>query len=150
MAKQFLNGADVAAHLQEVGRKRMAKGMAGNPLRKTSSKYCVPDRPLYYGLMKMVAAKLSTLGLDVRTSCGKHPLPGPLAAGARELASKRFRQLDPSATTCEIALMLFLHSFQLSGKIGLHHQRQHSDAVFPPLSLPHHNLVPSDVDVLHT
>ena len=91
MTKKFLDGSDVAIVLEEVGGKRVPQGVTSRRLGDAGVSHGVFDRPLQDGFVKVMTAALASLAVDVEPGGGKHPLPGPLAAGIRILASQRPR-----------------------------------------------------------
>lgn len=98
--------------------------MAGRALRDARREDSAAYGVLDYGFMQVVAALLSRLALDVGARGGKDPLPGPLAAGGRELLRQRPGKLDPPGTVYEVALVLGPHAPEVRGKLGLNEQRR--------------------------
>ena len=91
MTKKLLDGSDVAIVLEQVGGKRVPQGVTRRRLGDAGVAHGVFDRALQDGLMEVMPAALAGLAVDIEPSGGKHPLPGPLAAGIRILASQRRR-----------------------------------------------------------
>src|SRR5262245_56197564 len=78
VAEQLLDGADVPAGLQEVGRERVTEGVARGPLLDPSTAHGVFDGTQQRGLVKMMAPSLPGGALHIDARRREHPLPPPL------------------------------------------------------------------------
>jgi hypothetical protein len=83
VAEQLLDGADVVAALQKVGRERVPKAVAGGGLREVRAERGRAHGPLQNRLVQMVAPDLRRIAIAVGAGRGEEPLPGPLAARVR-------------------------------------------------------------------
>ena len=63
--EQFLHGADIVAVLEQVGRERMAEGVARCRLRDARAADGIPDGTLHDGLVQVVPAPLARDALDI-------------------------------------------------------------------------------------
>ena len=131
-------------------RERVAEGMAGGALRDRRPLECVPHSALKHGFVQVVASALAGRTLDVDASGGEHPLPGPFPAGVRMLAREGRRQLHPPGAMAKIDLVLLLGQRQVPGQLRLHDGRQHRHPVLVPLAATDGELVPREVNVLHS
>ncbi len=75
VAEELLDGAEVAAVLEEMGGEGVAKGMAGGPLRNSRREDGSAHGLLKDGLVQVVPAALSALLVSVEVCGGKDPLP---------------------------------------------------------------------------
>lgn len=78
--EQLLDGADVAALLEEMGGEGVAKSMTGGPVRDSRREDGSSHGLLEDGLVQMVPSVLSALLVNVEARGRKDPLPGPLPA----------------------------------------------------------------------
>ena len=83
-----MHGADVAAVLEQMGRKGVAQGVTRRALRNTGAPDGVLDGALQHGLVQMVAAPLTGFPVDVDAGGVKNPLPWPFASGVRSPADR--------------------------------------------------------------
>ncbi len=72
------------------------RGGGGRALGDAGLEHNAAHGVLQQGLVQVVVATLARLALGVDARRGKHPLPGPLAAGVGQLARERVGQLDPA------------------------------------------------------
>src|SRR6187402_3583853 len=96
----------------------------------------------------MVSPSLSARGIAVLTSRRKHPVPWPLASGARQLARQTLRQCHPSSSPTEVLLVLPSHCRQMRTQRRLYSLRQRCDAVLPAFATPDGDLPAIQGDVL--
>src|SRR5207244_11777060 len=105
---------------------------------------------LHDGLVEMMAAALAGNSLDVEPSGRKHPLPGPLAAGVRILASQRPRQLDPACALPEVEVVLLLDDVQMPGQLDADDGRKRRGPVFVAFAGADDDLIAPEIDILHS
>jgi hypothetical protein len=75
VAKQFLNGADIVTGREQMGRKRMAKAMAGHRFGDLRSSYRDLDRPLDHGIIKMMSfGPFATEKAEGKRFCARYGL----------------------------------------------------------------------------
>src|SRR5262245_42803134 len=96
MAEERLHGANVVSVLEEMGGKRVPKGVTGDALRDADSLRGGADGVLQDGFVQVMAAPLAGFRVAVRPRCGEDPLPAPITPGTRRLARQRQRQLHPT------------------------------------------------------
>ena len=73
-----MDGSNVVAGLQEVGRERMAKGVTGDVFRHAGGAGGVADRALKDGLVQVVTPTAPCFLVKVSARRGENPLPQPL------------------------------------------------------------------------
>lgn len=105
MSHQLLDGADVVAVLQEVGRERVTKGVAGAVFLDSGFMHCALDGALKVGVVEPVAAELARLAVDDRLWIRERPLPGEAEGSIRVLAREGVGQIGAAATAREVALV---------------------------------------------
>jgi hypothetical protein len=84
--------------------------------------------------VEVVAADLAGLPMLVGPGGGKHPLPGPLAAGVRVLAREGGGELDPAGAPAEVVAVLGVGGSQVgpNGWAGLRREDRRAVArAFP-------------------
>lgn len=77
MAEQLLDGADVAAGLEEVGGERVPEGVAGDALRDARELCRAPHGLLEDGLVEMVSEALAGDGVQPSATAYPAGVRGP-------------------------------------------------------------------------
>ena len=77
MAEELLDGADVGSAFEEMGGEGVPEGVAGGGFGDAGDADGLLDCSLENRLMKMMAAGVAGVPIDVETRCGEDPLPGP-------------------------------------------------------------------------
>ena len=85
VAEELLDGTDVVAVFQEVGRERVAQRVAGDPLPQTHLPHGNLHSSLDDGFVQVVSAELARPLVPVEPGCGKEPLSSQLACWSRGL-----------------------------------------------------------------
>ena len=134
VTEQLLDGANVAAALEQVGGERVAEGVAGRALGDSGSEHGPPDGLLEHGLVQVVAAALPRLGVQVEPGCGEDLLPGPVPPRIRELVAERVGELDPAGAGSEIAPVLLPRTLDVGAEVGPDRRRQHTVTWLRPKS----------------
>src|SRR2546425_506667 len=106
VAEQLLDGSDVVAALQKVGRKRMAQGVAARGLGDAGLAYGNLDEPLQDGLVQVMAPPLPRLEVAIPPGGGEYPLPSPLARGVGVFLREGAGELDVPPAMSQIVLVL--------------------------------------------
>ena len=86
MPEQFLDGPDIIAILQEVGREGMAECVRCDPLFYPGELGGFADGTLDGGFVDVVALDLSGDGVGRQSGCGEDVLPDPLLVGSASVA----------------------------------------------------------------
>jgi len=149
VTEQLLDGSDVVAVLQQVGRERVAESVARSALRDGRPLESLPHGALEDGFVQVVAPVLAGGALHVHAGGGEHPLPGPLAAGVRVLARESRRQLHPPRAVPKIVFVLLFHALDVPGQLCLHGRRAHRHPILVPFPAADDELIPTEVDILH-
>jgi hypothetical protein len=89
VSEELLDGADVVALLQKVGRKRMAQGVGSGVFGDASGTDGGFDRTLDDGLMQVVPPPISGSAIDIVTGRWEDPLPRPVAPGGGVFSVQR-------------------------------------------------------------
>ena len=113
VAEELLDGADVFAVLEQVGRKRVAQGVAADLLGDPGGLDGELHGALSGGLVEVVASPMAGFGIDVGSLRGEDPLPAPLAAREGVFAVDGVWELDPAGIACEVAPVEELGSAEL-------------------------------------
>ena len=87
MPQQFLHGANVVAHFEQMRRKAMPKGVATRRLQDPRLSNSGLDRTLNDLLVLMLASEGTGVGIPAQRVGGKHPLPSPLR-GALDICER--------------------------------------------------------------
>ena len=149
MPEEFLDGSDVMAVFQEMGRERVPEGVGAAALGNAR----LPDR-IFHGaledrLVQVVAPALAREPIAVDARGGEDPLPPPVPAGVRVLARQRVGQLDPAGAVPEVSLVLLASALEVGDQRGRDRGRQHRHPIFAALAVADDDLVRREVDVLH-
>ena len=88
---QLLEGPDVVAVLEQVGREGVSKRVAACRLHQTGLPDGAVHGSLDDGFVEMMPAPLAAFRLSVRPGSREQPLPGQLASRVRILAPERVR-----------------------------------------------------------
>jgi len=148
VSEKFLDGTDVIAIFEEVGRKAVAERMAGDAFADAGALDSLVNGALEDGLVHVVSALDFGLGIDPTAVLGKHPLPGPLAGRGGVLLGQRVGQEHPAPALSEV----FLMDAADAGQVVLQQRNQgrgkHRHAVFVSLSRADKHLGPFEIEVL--
>ena len=96
VSEKLLDGPNVVAVFEEVGREGMAKRVARGPLRDASRGHGPFHRALEHGFVEVVTTKSVRSGMSIGAAGGKDPMPRPLSSGLRTLSLDRVGELDPA------------------------------------------------------
>ena len=89
VAEKLLDGPDVVAVFEEMGREGMAKAVAGRSLGERRGARGVADRGLKDGLVEVVAAQLAAARLAMVMRGRNDPLPEHPVTSFRALMASR-------------------------------------------------------------
>src|SRR5215510_1655053 len=92
VTEELLHGADVVAARQEMAGEAVSQGVAARRLRDPRAADRPLDRALHRCLVEVVAPLTPGRAIQVAPARREYPLPGPLAARIRVLASERIRE----------------------------------------------------------
>ena len=113
MPQELLHGPDVVAVLEQVGGKRVPKGMAAHALRDPGAPNRVCDRALHDGFVNVISRGRTELRIAADPRRWKHRLP-PLVGGRVDvLTSNREWQDSPAEPVCQIVVMLAPNDVQM-------------------------------------
>jgi hypothetical protein len=115
--QEFLDGSDVVPAFEQMGRKRMPKGVAGNSFRDPGAKNGFPDGFLEYRFIQMAAVKAPVGGVRKLPVSREHPLPAPLPLRPWVFPCDRSRKFNISPSVPEIFFMLRPDVFEVSLQI---------------------------------
>lgn len=121
VSKEFLDGPDVAAIFEQVGREGVAKRAGRGPLGDARPADRVLDDALEDGLVEVMPVPLPGDAVTVHACRWEHPLPDPLAPRVRILA-RAVAALDPAGAGLEVALVLFADLLEVAGQVCLDHE----------------------------
>ncbi len=127
----------------------MPKHMARHPLADLRDRRRLCNRPLHGGLVQAVPARRPPSRVATNARRREHELPPPLRWRVRILARQRIRQHHPAITSREVALVQAPDLVQLPHQCVYRYHRQRHRSILGPLAVPHHDLSPIEVDVLH-
>lgn len=130
MTEQLLDGADVVAGLEQVGREAVAEAVAGGALRKVGSCAGGAECLLEHGFVEVVAPHLLGVRLAILPRGREHPLPRPLARGLGILASEGAGKLDVSCATRQVRIEETPYSAEVDPQWLPQPGGQHGDAIF--------------------
>jgi hypothetical protein len=147
MARQFLDGTNVAAVFEEMRRERVAEGVQRGSLRNPGAVHGRFDDALKYRFAEMMSSELSSSTVTVRPCRGEYPLPNPLSPRIRVLARERVRKLDPAGAVPQIAPMLFTSLSEVAAQVAFDCRWQHRHPIVA-LGATDDNLIGGEVDVL--
>ncbi len=148
VTEQLLDGADVVAGFEQVGREGVAKGVAGGWLGYAGSLDCGTEAALDHGLVQVVAPELTRGWVEVAASGWEHPLPGPLAMGTRVLGGERTGQCDVAGASDEIRVVLDLDAANMVFEGHSQAVGEQGQTILSAFSAPHGDLAGGEVDVL--
>ncbi len=96
-----------------------------------------------------MAAALVGLAVQVGAGGREDPLPDPLAAGARVLASEGPGQLHPARASADVGFVLVADRLEVLGEVTAGGGGQHRHAILGAFAGAHRDLVAPEVHVLH-
>ena len=88
VAEEGLDGADVVAGLEQVGREAVAEGVRRDALVDAGSAGGAAELALNQGLVEVMTARPARRAVDVGPGGRKEPLPGPGALRPRSLTAR--------------------------------------------------------------
>ena len=148
MPQQFLDRPDVVPALEQVGRKRVAQGVATHGFRESGLHRCGAHGFLDSALVKVVTHESARRFVPEDTSGREHPLPRPLPRGVRVLGRQRAGQSDAPRPRREVRIVKRADT----GEVGLERRPQrdgeHRVPVLVALPFADEDLVALEVDVL--
>ena len=100
-----MDGTDVVAIFEQVGRERVAQGVRRDGLGDSSDGGGLAHRALDDGFVDVMAPNFLGDGIVVGTGGREHPLPNPLAVGVGILAPQGFRQGNGSGARLQVVLV---------------------------------------------
>lgn len=150
VTEEHLDGSDVGAGLEEVGREGMPEGVAAGLLRDAGGEDGLLDRALEYGFVKMMAATLARSAVRVEAGGGEDPLPGPLSAGPSIFLDERVGERHVAGALGQVLLVLETHPFEVAGEVLVNEIGQEGDSVFAALAGSDDDLTSVEIDVLHS
>jgi hypothetical protein len=106
------------------------------------------DSALQDGFMDMVTTALARLAIGIEAGRGKHPLPGPFAAGVLVLLAERARERNVIRTVAEGELVLGIDSLDVVGEVGVNRFGEEGDSVFASFARSDDDMASVEVDVL--
>ncbi len=89
-------------------------GAAAHRFAEAGLKHRGAHRPLQHRLVRVVAAPLSRLAINVGSGSRKHPLPGPIARCAGVLQPQPAGQSHAASAILQIGVVLKPHPFQMT------------------------------------
>jgi hypothetical protein len=149
VAEQLLNGPDVVAVLQEVGRERVPEGVARRRLREPGGSYRGTDRVLHRGFREVVPSHLSGARIDRQRAGGEYVLPSPAPSGRGVLPGIRTRKVHLSSSLPDVPVVAMPDTREVRVERRHELSREHRDAVFLALPLTDRDLVELEVEILH-
>ena len=103
VAKQFLDGTDVIAILQQVGGEAVAEGVGADALGDTGEFGRFVNRFLHTVFVQMMAALHAAAGIGREAVGRKDVLPEPVAVGVGVFALQGVGQVDGAKTLFQVA-----------------------------------------------
>ncbi len=108
------------------------------------------DGPLENRLVNMMPSFFVSPGVLPAAFLGKDPLPAPVLRRVGVLAVEGVWKLHTAPPIRDILLMNGLDLFEVVLERDLRRFGQHRDPVFRPLAVANQNLIPGEIDVLHS
>jgi hypothetical protein len=150
VAEQLLNGTDVVAALEQVGRKAVAQAVTGGALGESCLTRGMNDGALYRAFMEVMAAAFSGGKMHICARGGEEPLPEPVALRVGILASKGIGHHDAACASGKIALKERAHTCDVLEQRLDQISGQHRAPVFPAFAIAHEQLTTLEIDILDT
>ena len=148
MAQEFLDGPDIIAIFQQMGRKRMPQGMTAAAFLEAGLTDSVLHRFLEHAMRHMVSTFDASAGIN-RTFCrGKDVLPFPGGACVGIFAGESIRQVHLAVSGGEVFLMEQLHPGQMPLEWCVQGLGQHGNPVLPAFAVAHGELVIGTIHIL--
>ena len=148
VAEQLLDGADVVAGHQQVGREAVAEGVAADLLcdacRTSSRIHGLAD----YRLVEMVASLDPRAWIDASAAGRKNVLPLPVAVGVRVLALEGVRQINAAESFLEVLFVQGPDFDQVVLQPVACGVREHGHPIASPLGIADRDVAEVEVDVL--
>ena len=105
VAKEFLDGADVVAVLEEMGCKGMPESVTARRFCDAGREHGLPDGTLKRSLVQKMSAALATFTVVVLPRGWEDPLPGPFARRVRVFLTERVGELDETGVLSQVAVV---------------------------------------------
>ncbi len=148
MAKKLLDGPDIVASFEQVGREGVTEGVAGDSLCDAHRASGVVDGALNRAFVKVVAMLVAGESVAVCARRGEDELPAPFQWRGWILPDECRRQHSPTIATREIALVKSLHPGEVIAKRLNEQARQNGHAILPPFSGADQQLAAIEVEIL--
>ena len=129
MTEQLLNRPDVRAVVQQMRGEGVPEGVTSEALADSRPSSGLAHGTLQDRLVQVMPTPLACRGVPVGARGRKDPVPCQLPACSRSLALERVRQLDPTRSAFEVALVLAPHGLKLLGHGFSHGDRQQGDPI---------------------
>ena len=149
VAEEFLDGADIVAVFDEVGREGVAKGVAAYPFGDAGFEDGLVDGALEDRFVHMVAALGAGLGVAPAALLREHPLPGPFGSAVGVFKEEGFGEGNPAESVGEIAVMDLLDGPEMFAERRLEGFGEHRRSILRAFSAADHDLVTIEIDVLN-
>ena len=148
VAEELLDGPDVVAGLEEVGREAMSQGVTGGVFGDTGGQDGRVERALKNRFVDVVASEMPGRVVPVVAGRGEHPLPRPLALGAEIFFGEGGRELDEAGTLGEVLAVQPLDLDEMLAQGFPDLRRKQRESVFAALSVAHEDVPGTEVEVL--
>ena len=148
MPEELLDGSDVVARFEQVGREAVAERVTRSGFRDASRDHRKPESALQDGFVEMMAAKLTACAIAILASCRKEPLPYPLVGRVRILPGEGFGELDVCSARREVRVVERSDAPQVVAKGFAKELRENGDSISVGFASPHDDVASAEVDVL--
>lgn len=147
MAQELLDGPDVVAAHQQMGREGVPQGVHGRRFGQACLQDGCPKGPLDLALAQMIAPDPAALGIYGSFRRREDVLPSPFALRSRIFGRERIGQMDPPVALFEVLPMKLAHPSEVVPQGRRKGGRQHGGPVFSSFPIAHGDLVLAEVDV---